>query len=46
MFERMKITIDFFPVIKPRLVGVTKNDKDTPEQCSRFELMDRENAPN
>ena len=42
----MKSTIDFFRVIKTRLVSVTKNDKDTPEQCCRFELMDRKNAPN
>ena len=42
--EWMKNTIDFFPVIKTR-VGVTKNDKDTPEQCCRFELMDRKNVP-
>ena len=41
----MKSTMDFFPVIKTRLVGVTKNGKDTPEQCCRSELMDRENAP-
>ena len=41
--ERMKSTIDLLnPVIKTRLVGVTKNDKDTPEQCCIFELMDRE----
>ena len=36
----------FFPIVRTRLVGVTKNDKDTPEQCCRFELMDRGNAPN
>ena len=44
--ERMKSTIDFFPVIKTRLISVTRNDKDTPEQCCRFELMDCEDAPN
>ena len=38
----MKSTMDFFPVIKIRLVAVTKNGKDTPEHCCRFELMDRE----
>ena len=42
----MKSTTDFFPGIKTRLVGVTKNGKDTPEHCCRSELMDRENAPN
>ena len=42
----MKSTMDFFPVIKTRLGGVTKNGKDTPENCCRYELMDRENAPN
>ena len=26
-------------------MGVTTNDKDTPEQSCRFELMDRKNAP-
>ena len=35
-----------FPVIKTRLVGVTKNGKDTPEHCCRSELMHSENAPN
>ena len=35
-----------FPVIKTRLVGVTKNSKDTPEHCCRSELMHSENAPN
>ena len=35
-----------FPVIKTRLVGVTKNGKDTPEHCRRSELMHSENAPN
>ena len=44
--ERMKGTNDFFPVIKTRLAGATKNDKDRPEQCGRFELMDHKNAPN
>ena len=44
--ERMKSTMDFFPVIKTRLVGVTKNVKDMPEHCCRPELMDRENTPN
>ena len=30
--ERMKSIMDFFPVIKTRLVGVTqKNGKDSPE---------------
>ena len=38
--------MDFVPVIKTRLVGVTKNGKDTPEHCCRSELMDRKNAPN
>ena len=42
----MKSTMDFFPVIKTRLVGITKNGKDTSERCCRSELMDRENAPN
>ena len=27
-------------------MGVTKNDKDTPEHCCRSELMHGENAPN
>ena len=44
--EKIKSTIDFFPVIKIRLVGVTENDKDTPEGGCRFELMDCEKAPN
>ena len=44
--EGMKSTMDFFPVIKTRLVGVKKKGKDTPEHCCRFELMERENAPN
>ena len=44
--ERMKSTMDFFPVIKTRLVGVTQNGKDMSEHCCRSELMDRENAPN
>ena len=44
--ERMKSTIDFFSSYKTRSVDVTKNDKDTSEQCYRFELMDSENAPN
>ena len=35
-----------FPVIKTRLMGVTKNGKDTPEHCCRCELMHSENAPN
>ena len=35
-----------FPVIKTRLVGVTKNGKDTPEHFCRSELMHSENAPN
>ena len=35
-----------FPVIKTRLVGVTKNGKDTPEHWCRSELMHSENAPN
>ena len=35
-----------FPVIKTRLVGVTKNGKDPPEHCCRSELMHSENAPN
>ena len=34
-----------FAVIKTRLVGVTKNGKDTPEHCCRSELMHNENAP-
>ena len=42
----MKSTMDFFPVIKTRSVGVAKNGKDTPEHCCRSELMDSENAPN
>ena len=42
----MKSTIDFFPVIKTRSVGVTKNGKDKSEHCCRSELMDRENAQN
>ena len=41
----IKSTIDFFPGIKTRLVGVTENDTGTGQSC-RFELMDRENAPN
>ena len=28
-----------FPVIKTRLVGATKNGKDTPEHCCRSELI-------
>ena len=36
----------FFPVIKTRSVGVTKNGKDTPEHCCRSEFMHSENAPN
>ena len=35
-----------FPVIKTRLVGVTKNGKDTLEHSCRSELMHSENAPN
>ena len=35
-----------FPVIKRRLVGVTKNGKETSEHCCRSELMHSENAPN
>ena len=42
----MKSTIDFSPVIKTKLVGVTENDTDTPGRSCRFELMDRENASN
>ena len=42
----MESTIDFFPVMKTRLVGVTENDTDTPGWSCRFDLMDRENAPN
>ena len=38
--------MDFFPVIKTRLMGVTKNVNNTPEHCYRSELMDRENASN
>ena len=38
----MKSTVDFFPVIKTSLVGITKNGKDKPEHCCRSELMDRE----
>ena len=44
--ERMKSNINFFPVIKTRLVGVTENDIDTPGRSCRFQLMDREKAPN
>ena len=44
--ERMKSTIDFFPVIKTRLVGVAENDRGIPGRSCRFELMDSENAPN
>ena len=29
--ERIKSSIDFFAVIKTRLMGVTKHDKDMPE---------------
>ena len=42
----MKSIIDFFPVVKTRLVGVTENDTDTPGRSCRFQLMDCENAPN
>ena len=42
----MKSTMDFFPVIKTRSVGVTKTGKDTSEYFCRSELMDLENAPN
>ena len=35
-----------FTVIKTRLVGVTKNGKDTTEHCCRSELRHSENAPN
>ena len=42
----MKSTIDFFPVIKTKLVGVTENDTDTHGWSCRFELIDLENAPN
>ena len=38
--------MDFSLVIKTRSVSVTKNGKDTPEQCCRSELIDRENASN
>ena len=41
-----KSTIYVFSVIKTRLVGVTENDTDTHVRSCRFELMDRENAPN
>ena len=34
----MKSTINFFPVIKTRLVGVTENDTDTPGRRCRFYL--------
>ena len=40
----MKSTMDFFPIIETRSVGVTENDTDTPGRSCRFELMDRENA--
>ena len=42
----MKRTMGFFQLLKQRLVGVTKNAKDTPEHCCRSELMHSENAPN
>ena len=42
----MKSTTDFFSSYQTRLVGVTENDADTPGRSCRFELMDRENAPN
>ena len=42
----MKSTMDFFPVIEIRSVDVAQNEKDMPEQCCRFQFMDRENAPN
>ena len=45
LFQRMKSTMNFFSSVETRLVGVTKNGKDTPEHCCRSEVMDRENAP-
>ena len=42
----MKSTTEFIPVNKTKLVGVTKNEKDTPKQHCRFKLMAHKNAPN